>query len=102
MRLDARVLDLDEQQDPRNVLVEVVESLGSNRDAELRRLVGSRFTVVVTDATEILWIGDADWRVGGLIDVVPKGGEMVQDGGHVIAELIQLHNPAGEAEIFRP
>jgi hypothetical protein len=63
-------------------------------------LIGAEITLVVAYETEILWIGDSDFHVGGHLDFLPVEGQEVKAGGRVIVETITLQN--GTGEVFRP
>jgi len=83
------------------VLVEIVESPAVLPEHQPPAyFIGTEITVVIDRMTEITWIGDSDFHVGGYVDVYPAENQTVQPDGRVVAAQIQLQNATGE--VFRP
>ncbi|MFL5962077.1 MAG: hypothetical protein ACJ757_04200 [Gaiellaceae bacterium] len=75
-------------------------SMADHAQLTPKRYIGFELTIVVNRKTEILWVGDSDWHVGGYIDVTLVRGQVVKNRARVIASEIQLQNATGE--VFRP
>jgi hypothetical protein len=83
-----------------DLLTEIVESPVAPEHQPPAYFIGTKVTVVIDRMTEITWIGDSDFHVGGYVDVYPAEDQTVQPDGRVVAAQIQLQNATGE--IFRP
>lgn len=99
-RFSARVLRVGPEGPSQDVLVEIVESPVAPEHQQSAYFIGTKITVVIDRMTEITWIGDSDFHVGGYVDVDPAEKQTVQPDGRVVAAQIELQNATGE--VFRP